>query len=187
MVTLGALWLPILVSTILVFFASSLVWMALPHHRSDMKGLADEAAVMEALGKQVLAPGLYNFPHAASHKAMGEPEFQDKMARGPVGILNLWPKGSTTGMGKSMAQWITYSLVLSILVAYVTGRTVSVGAPFLEVFRVAGTVASLAYASAFVPSSIWFRHPWNVTWKNVADGVLYGLLTGAAFGWLFPR
>jgi hypothetical protein len=186
MVTLDALWLPILVSTVLVFFASSLVWMALPHHRSDFKGLADEPAILEALGNQVLAPGLYNFPHPASFKAMSEPAFQDKMAKGPVGILNLWPKGST-GMGKSLLQWTVYALVLSTIVGYVTGRTLGVGAPFLVVFRVAGTVASLAYASAFVPPSIWFRHPWSVTWKNVADGVLYGLLTGAAFGWLFPR
>ena len=71
--------------------------------------------------------------------------------------------------------------------AYVTGRTVGAGAPFLAVFRVAGTVASMAYASAIVPSAIWWKRPWNVTWKEVADGIAYGLLTGAAFGWLFPR
>ena len=82
MVTLDALWLPILVSTVLVFVASSLVWMVLPHHRSDVKGLADEAAVMEALGHQALAPGLYNFPHAATHKDMG---IRSSRTR--------WPKG----------------------------------------------------------------------------------------------
>jgi hypothetical protein len=186
MVTLDALWLPILVATVLVFAASSLVWMVLPHHRSDVKGLADEAAVMEAIGKQALAPGLYNFPHAATPKEMGHPAFQEKMATGPVGMVNLWHKGPIN-MGKMMGQWITYVLVISIIVAYVTGRTVGVGAPFLVVFRVAGTVASLAYASAIVPSAIWWGRPWNVTWKEVADGVVYGLLTGASFGWLFPR
>ncbi len=31
MVTLGMLWLPILVATVLVFIASSVIWMALPY------------------------------------------------------------------------------------------------------------------------------------------------------------
>lgn len=186
MVTLDALWLPILVSTVLVFAASSLVWMVLPHHRSDVKGLPDEAALMEVLGRQKVAPGLYNFPHAQSMKAMGDPAFLDKLNKGPVGMLTTWPAGPIN-MGKSMGQWLAYVLVLSIVVGYVTGRTVGAGAPFLAVFRVAGTVASLAYASAIVPSAIWWRRPWSVTWKEVADGVVYGLLTGAAFGWLFPR
>jgi hypothetical protein len=186
MVTLDALWLPILVATILVFAASSLVWMVLPHHRSDVKGLPDEAAVMEVIAKQSPGPGLYNFPHAKSPKEMGDPEFIAKTAKGPVGLLNVSPS-RPINMGKMMGQWITYVLVISIIVAYVTGRTVPTGAPFLAVFRVAGTVASLAYASAIVPTAIWWGHPWNVTWKEVADGVMYGLLTGLAFGWLFPR
>jgi hypothetical protein len=185
MVTLDALWLPILVSTILVFVASSLVWMVLPHHRPDVKGLPDEAAVMEAIRKQSPAPGLYNFPHPPTRKAMSDPAFIDKMTKGPVGMLNVWAP-RPINMGKSMGQWITYVLVISIVVAYVTGRTVGAGAPFLAVFRVAGTVGSLAYASAIVPGAIWWGHPWNVTWKEVADGIVYGLLTGASFGWLFP-
>ena len=41
MVTISTLWLPILVSTVLVFVASSLIWMVLPHHRSDTRKLPD--------------------------------------------------------------------------------------------------------------------------------------------------
>ena len=186
MVTLDALWLPILVSTVLVFVASSLVWMVLPHHRSDVKGLADEAAVMEAIGKQSPAPGLYNFPHAPNPKAMGDPAFQEKLKKGPVGMLSVWPSGPIN-MGKSMGQWIVYVLVVSVIVAYVTGRTLGPGVHYLAVFRVAGTVAALAYASAIVPGSIWWGKPWSVTWKEVIDGVAYGLLTAGAFGWLWPR
>jgi hypothetical protein len=141
---------------------------------------------MEVLGRQKVAPGLYNFPHPESRKAMGDPAFLEKLNKGPVGMLITWPAGPIN-MGKSMGQWVTYVLVLSIVVAYVTGRTVCVGTAFLPVFRVAGTIASLAYASAIVPSAIWWRRPWSVTWKEVADGIVYGLLTGAAFGWLFPR
>ena len=37
MVPIPELWLPILVTTVLVFAASNVVWMVLPHHRSDMR------------------------------------------------------------------------------------------------------------------------------------------------------
>jgi len=39
MVSVGALWLPILLSGAVVFVASSLVWMVLPHHKSDWAAL----------------------------------------------------------------------------------------------------------------------------------------------------
>ena len=64
MVTLGMLWLPILVATVLVFVASCVVWMALPHHKSDTRRLPDEAPALETLGKQGLTRGMYRFPWA---------------------------------------------------------------------------------------------------------------------------
>jgi hypothetical protein len=33
---------------------------------------------------------------------------------------------------------------------------------------------------------IWFGHTWGRTLKDVADGVIYGLLTAGIFGWLWP-
>lgn len=186
MVTLGMLWVPILLSAVLVFLASSLVWMVLPHHRSDVKGLSDEAAAMDALGKQGLKPGLYNFPNAANPQAMKDPAFVAKMTKGPVGMLTMWPSGPIS-MGRSMVQWFVFVLAISVFVAYIAGRTLGPGVHYLAVFRVAGTVASLAYAAALVPGSIWWGRPWSVTWKEVADGVLYGLLTAGSFGWLWPR
>jgi hypothetical protein len=59
--------------------------------------------------------------------------------------------------------------------------------PYLQVFRVAGTVAFLAYSGAHVPGAIWFGRPLGSALKEVADGLLYGLLTAGAFGWLWPR
>jgi len=34
--------------------------------------------------------------------------------------------------------------------------------------------------------SIWYRRSWSTTLKATLDGVIYGLLTGGAFGWLWP-
>jgi hypothetical protein len=185
MVSLASLWMPILVSTVLVFIASSLVWMVLPHHKGDVKGLPDEAATLEVLARQSLAPGLYTLPHAPREK-MSDPAFQEKLAKGPAGMLTIWRPGPIN-MGRSLGQWAAYVFVVSIFVAYVAGRTLGPGAHYLGVFRVAGTVAILAYSAAIVPSAIWWGRPWKVTWKEVADGVVYGLLTAGSFGWLWPR
>jgi hypothetical protein len=46
MVSLVDLWLPILISAVLVFVASSVIHMLFGWHRSDFKQLASEDAVM---------------------------------------------------------------------------------------------------------------------------------------------
>ena len=49
MVSLASLWLPIVVSAVIVFLASWVVHMFLPHHRSDFAKLPpQEDAVLDA-------------------------------------------------------------------------------------------------------------------------------------------
>jgi len=115
MVTLGMLWLPIVVSTVLVFVASSIVWMALPHHKSDTRRLPDEAPALDVLGKQTLSRGMYRFPWANEMKDMKEPAFVAKLERGPVGFLTILPSGQFD-MGKQMGLWTVYILVLTTIV-----------------------------------------------------------------------
>jgi hypothetical protein len=186
MVTIGMLWLPILVATVLVFIASSVIWMALPYHRSDARRLPDETSALEPLRKQDLSPGIYRFPWADDMKAMKEPAFAEKLNQGPVGFATILPKGQSP-MGKTMALWAAYVLAVSVVVAYVTGRVLTPDAHYLGVFRVAGTVAFLAYAGGHLPDAIWWGKPYRNAWKDVLDGLIYGLLTAGAFGWLWPR
>ena len=49
MVPLHALWLPIVVSSVIVFFLSWLIHMLVPYHRADFKALPSEDKVMDAL------------------------------------------------------------------------------------------------------------------------------------------
>ena len=49
MVSLAALWLPIVVSAVIVFLASWIVHMFLPYHHSDFAKLPQEDAVLDAL------------------------------------------------------------------------------------------------------------------------------------------
>jgi hypothetical protein len=186
MVPISALWLPILLSAVIVFVASSIIHMVLPMHKSDYRKLPDEGRVLDALRAAGVTPGpAYHFPHT-THKEMKSPEVVEKFKRGPVGLLTVIRSGPPA-MGKFLGQWFLYCVVISIFSAYLTGRTRAAGTHYLEVFRVAGTTAFLGYAAAQVQDSIWKGQPWSVTLKHVVDGLIYGLLTAGTFGWLWPR
>jgi len=185
MVTIGMLWIPILIATVLVFVASNIVWMVLPHHKSDTRRLPDEAATLAALSGQNLRPGFYRFPWSISMAEMKHPAFLEKL-KGPVGFLTILPSGPFP-MGKAMGAWVAHVLVVGVFVAYVAGRTLGPETPYLQVFRIAGTVAMLAYAGAHVPNGIWWGKPWKNVAVDVLDGMIYGLLTAGAFAGFWPR
>jgi hypothetical protein len=185
MVTLGMLWLPILLSGIALFVVSALVWMVLPHHRNDYAKLPDEPAVLEALRRSGAGRGQYRFPYARDFKEMQSPEFARKL-EGPMGVLTLQRSGSPD-MSKPMVLQLVYFLGVSVIVAYLARRTLGPGARHLVVFKVTGTAAILAYVGALFPSSIWWGRPWSTTCKDAVDGVVYGLVTAALFAWLWPR
>lgn len=183
MVPILSLWLPILTAAVLVFVASSLIHMVLKYHASDYGPVPEEPRVAEAL--RPLEPGQYAIPYASGIKEMNEPEYQEKMTRGPVALLTIVQRGPNK-MGGTLAAWFGFALVVSIVAAYVTGRAVGPGADYTSVFRFAGTAAFIAYGLGHWPESIWFGRPWSTTLKNTVDGIIYALLTAGAFGWLWP-
>ena len=185
MVPIGSLWIPILLSAVAVFVVSSIFWMAIKHHESDWKGLPGEAGILEAFRKAGVRRGQYRFPYAEARE-MRSPEMKKKMEEGPAGLIIYWEKWEMS-MGRNLGLWFVYLVGVSIFVAYLTGRALPSGSAFAAVFRFAGTAAILAYVGALFPNSIWWGRPWSMTWKEVLDGVVYGLATGAVFGGLWPR
>lgn len=186
MMTIAALWMPILVSAVIVFIASSIIHMGPFWHRSDCPMLPDQDRIMDALRPFNLKPGEHMLPRAADMKAMKSPEFEEKLKRGPVIYMTVLPNGPFS-MSRNLIQWFIYTLVVGVFAAYVTGRVLPPDADYLHVFRVAGTTAFIAYAVGLWQQSIWYNRPWSTTIKLTIDGLIYGLLTGGAFGWLWPR
>ncbi len=186
MVTIASLWLPILLSAVIVFVASAIMHMVLPFHRSDFRRVPAENEVMDALRRFEIPPGDYMMPRPGSPADMKSPEFLDKMNRGPVAVMTVIPGGPPT-MGRNLAQWFVFCVVVSVIAAYVAGRAVTPGASYLEVFRFAGCTAFVAYSVALWQDSIWYRRAWVTTIKSNVDGLVYGLLTAGVFGWLWPR
>ena len=185
MVSLAALWLPIVVAAVSVFVASSIMHMVLPYHRSDYQQLPDEDKILATLRSTALKRGLYVFPFC-THKDMKSPAAIEMYKQGPVGFLTILPSGPPA-MPKFLIQWFVYCLLIGFFVAYLAGRTVAPGAHYLAVFRVAGTAAFLAYGLGHLSNGIWKGQTWGATIKEVIDGLVYGLLTAGTFGWLWPR
>src|SRR6187551_2497684 len=172
MIPLIALWLPILLSAVIVFFASFIMHMVLGYHQSDYRKLPDVNRVTDAMRSAGVTRGpAYFFPYF-SFKEMKSAAAIDKMRRGPVGLLTVLPSGPPA-MGKHMVQWFLYCVMISIFAAYLSGRLLAPGIAFLPVFRVIGTVAFLGYGAAHAQESIWSGRSWIITFKHLFDSLIY--------------
>ncbi len=185
MAFLTALWMPIVLSAIIVFIASSIMHTVLKYHQSDCRKFENEEKVLAVLRGENLQRGLYIFPFSAP-KDMKSPAMAEKYKQGPVGMMTVLPNGQPV-MAKFIGQWFVYCLVISFFVGYLAWHTLAVGVNYLVVFRVVGTAAFLAYGLSQISNSIWKGQTWSMTIKEVVDGLIYGLLTAGTFGWLWPR
>ncbi len=185
MVSIFALWLPILLSAVFVFIASSIVHMALNYHAKDFNKVPDEDKMMDALRGFNLPAGEYFIPYTTSRQERSSPEFKAKMEKGPSAYLVMWGSGMT-GMGSSLVQWFVFTVIVGIFAAYIAGRALGPGAPYLSVFRFAGFTAFACYSVAQWSDAIWFKRGWGRTFRATVDGLIYGMLTAGTFGWLWP-
>jgi ABC-type transport system involved in multi-copper enzyme maturation permease subunit len=186
MTPLLSLLIPIVVSAVFVFLASSIIHMLTPWHKHDLMKVPDEDGVMNALRAFRLPPGNYVFPKAASTADMKSPAFAEKMKAGPVAFMTV-RSGFSFNMGGTLFQWFLYSLAVSVVAGYIAGVAFGPGTEYLRIMQVAGCVAFAGYSMAQMHESIWWGRRWSWTIRNMLDGLLYGLLTGGTFGWLWPR
>ena len=185
MVPLTSLWLPILLSAVVVFIGSSLLHMVLKYHRTDFAKVPNEDALLDAL--RPIPPGDYMMPYSSGPEQMKDPAFQDKVKRGPMAVLTIMHGDMQTSFKKALALWFVYSLVVSVFAAYIAGRALRPRTEFAEVFRFVGTTAFLGYALAMAQQSIWYGKKWSTTFKSMFDGLIYALLSAGIFGWLWPK
>jgi hypothetical protein len=185
MVTISSLWLPILLSAVSVFIISSVIHMFLGYHNSDYSKVPNEDQAMDALRKANIPPGDYVMPHASTNNERNSQEFKDKMNKGPVLFMTVFPTGQMN-MGKSLVLWFVYAIIVGIFAAYISGRALYPGVNYLSVFQFAGATAFIGYGLALVQDSIWFNKKWSATFKNLFDALIYALFTAGIFGWLWP-
>ena len=186
MVSVLDLWLPIVLSAVAVFLLSFLIHTVLKYHRNDVKRHPAEDDVLNAIRRANTPPGDYVLPHATMEN-MNAPEYVAKRSAGPVALMTVLPGGPPT-MKRELIGWFIYSLIVSIFAAYMTSRALMGDAAieYMDVFRFAATTAFIGYGLAQIQESVWWGRSWNTTLKNLLDALIYGLVTGGIFGWLFP-
>lgn len=186
MVSLTSLWLPLLLSSVIVFVLSSLIHMATPWHKGEYPRLPGEDAFRGAVGPLGIPPGDYMVPRASSMAEMKAPEFTEKLEKGPVMVLTVLPNGPMT-MARSLGGWFIFQVIVGVFAAYLASRALPVGAPGLAVVRFVGTTAFIGYALALWQMPIWYGRSVVTTLKATVDGLIYALATAGTFAWLWPR
>ncbi len=181
-----SLWLPILLSAVAVFVASSIIHMASPWHKGDYPKVPNEDAVRSALGPLAIPPGDYIVPRPVGREEMKSAEFLEKVRTGPNLIVTVLPNGPWS-MGRNLGLWFAYCLVVSIFAAYIAGRALPPNPEGAEIVRFAGATAFIGYTAALWQMSIWYRRSWSTTIKATVDGLIYSLITGGIFYLLWPR
>ncbi len=180
------LWLPILLGSVLAWIASALIHMALKYHNSDYQELSNEGEVAESLRKGALKPGVHSIPYCVDMGKMNDPAMQAKFNQGPVAFVTVFPSGMPA-MGKLIGQQVLYFLFGCVLIAWCTTQVLPAGAEFKRVFGFVAPVAFLAFGWAVVPFSIWYGHKWSTSAKYLLDALIYGVLVGSSFAWLWPK
>lgn len=185
MISLASLWLPTLLSAVLVFFASSLIHMLFKWHNAEYRKLPNEDEVRAAMGKGGLTPGQYILPHCVGGKDMQQPEMQQKLKDGPNGLIVLRANGLPS-MGSYLGQWFVLTLVVAALAAGLGCMVLSPGANSHLVFHFFAMLTFMSYATGSFVNAIWMARPWSAVAKDALDSLIYALLTGAVFAWLWP-
>ena len=182
MADLFALWLPILLSAVAVFIASSIAWMALPHHKPDIQFVEDEPPLLEAV--KDLKPGQYMFPGCASANDLKDPAIKARWEAGPWGMVLL--RGAQPNFARNLLSVFILYIVVGVFVGYLGTIALNDGADFMSVFRFTGTAAVMAYCLGGIPNAVFFGRSCRAVCMDIIDGVVYGLITGAIFAWLWP-
>ncbi len=185
MIPLIDLWLPILLATVIVFFASSIIWMATPIHKNDyLSPGQQEGPIMDLVRGSGLRPGVYFVPWC--DKNARDPEVRARFMAGPWAMLTVL--GSAPKMGRNLSMWILHLFIVALIVAYVVSNAgLARGTSYWLVFRMAATVSLLAHAGYALPMSIWHGQPWRQIPGRLFDGVVYALLTGGCFAGFWPE
>ncbi len=185
MVTIDSLWLPILLAAVAVFAVSSIMHMFLGYHWNDLRSPAQQDAMLDALRGLNVQPGDYAMPKPDSMKQCAARNSRPRSSADRLVLMTVSNGGMA--MGKSLGQWFVYLLVVGVLLR-VHRRPRAVhrgqlpgGVPPGRLQRLHGLRAGTAAGLDLVPAQL---APDLVA---MFDGLVFAMLTGGMFGWLWPR
>ncbi len=183
-VALLDLWLPILIATVCVFFASSIIWMLLPYHKKDIQFLPNEEELTAKVTQMNIKPGLYMFPNCQDPKDYEGDEYKAKWKAGPWGTITVQPGQPSFGMNL-FKTFLAY-LVITVFVAYITAASTRAGADYLAVFQVAGAAGVLGHCMGGLAGDFFLGKPTRFIITGFIDGVIFALITAGVIASMWP-
>ncbi|MCC6661553.1 MAG: hypothetical protein IT437_11780 [Phycisphaerales bacterium] len=180
---LRTLWMPMVLSAVIVFVASAVIWMASPLHKGDFKGAGGQEDALLGIARS-LSPGVYMAPWC--HDKAGKEAAMAKAKEGHMAMLTVT---GSCNFGRTLALWFVHLLVVGLFVAYISSLALAAKpvVDYLQVFQVAGTAAFLAYGGYAVPMALWHGMPMRQVPGKLLDALIYACLTAGTFGWLWPH
>lgn len=179
--TVYDLWLPILASGLATHVLSTLAWMVMPHHKPEWQKLPVEDELHNLFTKHQTQAGQFIFPFARDTKEQNSPDYQNKVGK-CRGMLILW--ATPPNMGKAIGLTLLSFFVIAFVIGYLASIGLQRGADFTKVVQFVSTAGLLAHVAANFPHVFWFRRKISM---EVLDGVIYALVTGLIFAFLWPR
>lgn len=174
------LWLPILVSTIAIFFASFLSWMVVGLHEKDWVKLPQEDEFMASVRTLDIPQGNYIYPGTITTKETNDPAFQQKYQTGPRGTLQVYP---LVNMGRNLGLTFLFFLGCNVTFAYLASFALTPEEDFITVFRFVATIALLTFLGSIVQHAIWFRI--RIA-GHIIESIAYAVIAGAVFASMWP-
>lgn len=179
------LWLPIVLTAVFIFIASSLIHMVFKWHNGDCRKLANEDEVSAAIRGGNPPPGQYVFPHCADMKEMQSDAMLKKYNEGPIGFLTLRPNGPPS-MGPALITWFLFTLLLAAVAAFIAVTSIGLGAHPHVAAHLIGLVSLLAYGAGSIQAGIWMGKPWGSVAMDLLDAFIYAGISAMTFLYFWP-
>jgi hypothetical protein len=179
------LWLPILLSAVFIFVASSFIHMLFKWHNSEYHKFDNEDELRAAFNKRgAPKPGIYFLPYANDPKQMQQEETLRKFTEGPVAKIIIRRTGMPS-IGKSLLLWFLMSLLIAAIAGCAAFCAVGAGNAHRGA-HVVGIITLLAYGVGSVMQGIWWGAPWRSVLKDLLDAIIYAVVSTLTFAWLWP-
>lgn len=185
MLDLAHLWLPVLLTGVFVFIASSLIHMVFKWHNSDYGKLANEDEVRMVVRAGKPSPGQYVFPHCIDMKQMQEEATMSKFIEGPIGFLTIRKSGPPT-MGPALLMWFVFTVLIAAFAALIVVQGLGLQANPRMAGHMIGLISLLAYCGGSIQSAIWMGKPWGSVAKDMLDGFIYATISALTFMCFWP-
>ena len=148
-----------LVGAIVVFIGSAILHMATPLGTAGMSVLQNEAPVLDAFRANVPASGLYLFPGfdpRVKHTDAEEKEWEQKLSRGPYGLLVITNGGSRMMSPRELGLEFVTVLISALIAAFIIARS---NASYATRALIVALLALFAFFSVSASHWIWYKFP----------------------------